>query len=69
MFTHAAGALGSEYKNLANESLVIAVQIEHPNAVEEIDAILAEDIDVAFVRVDDFISRYPRSILFVDRAL
>ena len=66
MFTHAAGALGSEYRSFANESLVIVVQIEHPNAVEEIDAILAEDIDVAFVSIHNTRCRYPHSISFLD---
>lgn len=51
MFTHATGALGSQYKATANEDLVISVQIEHPNAIEEIDAIVAEGVDVVFVRV------------------
>lgn len=49
MYTHAAGALGAEYKASANEDLVIAVQIEHPQAVEEIDQICAEGIDVVLV--------------------
>lgn len=49
MYTHAAGALGGDYKARANEDLVIAVQIEHPQAVEEIDQICATGIDVAFV--------------------
>ncbi|KAL0061351.1 hypothetical protein AAF712_011809 [Marasmius tenuissimus] len=50
-FTHAAGALGAKYKETANDDLVIAVQIEHPQAVEEIDQICQEGIDVAFVRI------------------
>ncbi|EIM84048.1 Phosphoenolpyruvate/pyruvate domain-containing protein [Stereum hirsutum FP-91666 SS1] len=49
MYTHAAGALGGDYKARANEDLVIAVQIEHPQAVEEIDQICATGIDVAFI--------------------
>jgi len=49
MFTHATGKLGLEYKNAADQDLVIMVQIEHPDAVKEIDAIVAEGIDVAFV--------------------
>lgn len=51
MFTHAAGALGGAYKAAANDDLVIAVQIEHPNAVKEIEEILAEGVDVVFVRL------------------
>ncbi|KAG7447317.1 Phosphoenolpyruvate/pyruvate domain-containing protein [Guyanagaster necrorhizus] len=49
MFTHATGQLGGSYKESANEDLVIAVQIEHPNAVKEIEDIVKEDIDVAFI--------------------
>ncbi|KAK7039229.1 putative ribokinase [Paramarasmius palmivorus] len=49
MFTHATGALGGTYKETANDDLVIAVQIEHPQAVEEIDQIVQEGIDVAFI--------------------
>ncbi|KAF9260460.1 Phosphoenolpyruvate/pyruvate domain-containing protein [Marasmius fiardii PR-910] len=49
MFTHAAGALGADYKATANDDLVISVQIEHPQAVEEIDLICQEGIDVAFI--------------------
>ena len=49
MFTHATGAIGGDYKAEADQQLVISVQIEHPNAVKEIDAILAEGVDVAFV--------------------
>ncbi|KAG7087454.1 hypothetical protein E1B28_013420 [Marasmius oreades] len=49
MFTHAAGALGATYQASANDDLVIAVQIEHPQAVEEIDLICQEGIDVAFI--------------------
>ena len=51
MFTHATGAIGGDYKAEADQQLVISVQIEHPNAVKEIDAILAEGVDVAFVSV------------------
>jgi 4-hydroxy-2-oxoheptanedioate aldolase len=49
MFTHATGKLEGEYKATANEDLVIAVQIEHPNAVKEIDEIVNTSIDVAFI--------------------
>ncbi|KAK1225983.1 hypothetical protein PQX77_000684 [Marasmius sp. AFHP31] len=49
MFTHATGALGAKYKETADADLVIAVQIEHPQAVEEIDQICQEGIDVAFI--------------------
>ncbi|KIY52992.1 Phosphoenolpyruvate/pyruvate domain-containing protein [Fistulina hepatica ATCC 64428] len=49
MFTHAAGALGDDYKATANDDLVIAVQIENPNSVKEIDAILTTGVDVAFI--------------------
>ena len=51
MFTHATGAIGGDYKAEADQQLVISVQIEHPNAVKEIDAILAEGVDVAFVSI------------------
>ncbi|KAJ7577026.1 Phosphoenolpyruvate/pyruvate domain-containing protein [Mycena floridula] len=49
MFTHSAGALGGAYKAAANDSLVIAVQIEHPDAVRDIEEIVKEGIDVAFI--------------------
>ncbi|KAJ7097630.1 Pyruvate/Phosphoenolpyruvate kinase-like domain-containing protein [Mycena epipterygia] len=49
MYTHAAGALGGPYKAAANTDLVISVQIEHPDAIRDIDAICAEGIDVAFI--------------------
>ncbi|KAL0565610.1 hypothetical protein V5O48_016414 [Marasmius crinis-equi] len=49
MFTHATGALGGTYKASADNDLVIAVQIEHPQAVEEIELICQEGIDVAFI--------------------
>ena len=49
MFTHAAGALGGSYKAAADKDLVIAVQIEHPDSVRDIEQIVKEDIDVAFV--------------------
>ncbi|KAI5834850.1 Phosphoenolpyruvate/pyruvate domain-containing protein [Schizophyllum commune Tattone D] len=49
MFTHATGAIGGDYKAEADQQLIISVQIEHPNAVKEIDAILAEGVDVAFI--------------------
>ena len=49
MFTSAAGALGAEYAAAANTELVISVQIEHPQAVEEIEQICQEGIDVVFV--------------------
>ncbi|KAI0036430.1 Phosphoenolpyruvate/pyruvate domain-containing protein [Vararia minispora EC-137] len=49
MFTHAAGALGGAYKASANEDVVVAVQIEHPDAVRDIEEIVAEGIDVAFI--------------------
>lgn len=51
MYTHAAGALGGPYKAAANNDLLIAVQIEHPDAVREIDAIVQEGIDIAFVSI------------------
>lgn len=50
MFTHATGALGGPYAMSANNDLIISVQIEHPDAIKEIDNIVKEDIDVAFVR-------------------
>ncbi|PBK92698.1 Phosphoenolpyruvate/pyruvate domain-containing protein [Armillaria gallica] len=49
MFTHATGQLGGSYKESANGDLLIAVQIEHPNAVKEIEDIVKEDIDIAFI--------------------
>jgi len=49
MFTHAAGELGGAYKAGANENVVVIVQIEHPNALKEIDAILQEGVDVVFI--------------------
>ncbi|TRM65342.1 Pyruvate/Phosphoenolpyruvate kinase-like domain-containing protein [Schizophyllum amplum] len=49
MFTHATGAIGGDYKADADQELVIAVQIEHPNSVRDIDAILAEGVDVVFI--------------------
>jgi len=49
MFTNAAGALGAGYAAAANDDLVISVQIEHPQAVEEIDLICQEGIDVVFI--------------------
>ncbi|KAE9403738.1 Phosphoenolpyruvate/pyruvate domain-containing protein [Gymnopus androsaceus JB14] len=47
--TSAAGALGAEYAAAANTELVISVQIEHPQAVEEIEQICQEGIDVVFI--------------------
>jgi 4-hydroxy-2-oxoheptanedioate aldolase len=49
MFTHATGHLGGTYKNAADRDLIIAVQIEHPDAVRDIDLIVQEGIDVAFI--------------------
>ena len=62
MFTHAAGALGATYKASADDSLVIAVQIEHPDAVRDIELIVKEDIDVAFVSPDFLCSDLPRYV-------
>ncbi|KAJ7222356.1 Phosphoenolpyruvate/pyruvate domain-containing protein [Mycena pura] len=50
MFTHAAGALNAAYRGPANDAIVVAVQIEHPDAVSQIDAIVREGIDATFVR-------------------
>lgn len=47
---HAAGALNAAYRVPANDAIVVAVQIEHPDAVSQIDAILREGIDATFVR-------------------
>ncbi|KAJ3800155.1 Phosphoenolpyruvate/pyruvate domain-containing protein [Lentinula aff. detonsa] len=49
MFTSATGALGGGYALAANSELVISVQIEHPQAVAEIDEICQEGIDVVFI--------------------
>ncbi|KIK64920.1 hypothetical protein GYMLUDRAFT_94405 [Collybiopsis luxurians FD-317 M1] len=49
MFTSATGALGGGYATAANNDLVISVQIEHPQAVEEIEQICQEGIDVVFI--------------------
>ncbi|KAJ7712174.1 hypothetical protein DFH07DRAFT_975000 [Mycena maculata] len=49
MYMHAAGALSGTYKASTNTNFVIAVQIEHPNAVKEIDAICAEGINIVFI--------------------
>ncbi|VDB91531.1 unnamed protein product [Peniophora sp. CBMAI 1063] len=49
MFTHATNALGASYKAGADKNLVIAVQIEHPDSVRDIEQIVKEDIDVAFI--------------------
>jgi len=49
MFTSATGALGGAYAAAANNDLIISVQIEHPQAVEEIDLICQEGIDVVFI--------------------
>ncbi|KAJ7057976.1 Phosphoenolpyruvate/pyruvate domain-containing protein [Mycena amicta] len=49
MFTHAAGALNATYKAAANDAIIVAVQIEHPDAVAQIDAIVKEGIDATFI--------------------
>ncbi|KAJ3856079.1 Phosphoenolpyruvate/pyruvate domain-containing protein [Lentinula lateritia] len=49
MFTSATGALGGAYAVAANNELVISVQIEHPQAVAEIEEICQEGIDVVFI--------------------
>ncbi|KAJ3869362.1 Phosphoenolpyruvate/pyruvate domain-containing protein [Lentinula novae-zelandiae] len=49
MFTSATGALGGAYAVAANHELVISVQIEHPQAVAEIEEICQEGIDVVFI--------------------
>ncbi|KAJ3715757.1 Phosphoenolpyruvate/pyruvate domain-containing protein [Lentinula raphanica] len=49
MFTSATGVLGGGYALAANNDLVISVQIEHPQAVAEIDEICQEGIDVVFI--------------------
>ncbi|KAF5392056.1 hypothetical protein D9757_003277 [Collybiopsis confluens] len=49
MFTSATGALGSGYAAAANNDLIISVQIEHPQAVKEIEEICQEGIDVVFI--------------------
>ncbi|KAF9074636.1 Phosphoenolpyruvate/pyruvate domain-containing protein [Rhodocollybia butyracea] len=49
MFTSATGVLGGGYATAANRDLVISVQIEHPQAVEEIEEICQEGIDVVFI--------------------
>ncbi|KAJ4481118.1 Phosphoenolpyruvate/pyruvate domain-containing protein [Lentinula aciculospora] len=49
MFTSATGALGGGYALAANNELIISVQIEHPQAVAEIEEICEEDIDVVFI--------------------
>jgi hypothetical protein len=47
---HATGALNATYKAAANENIIVAVQIEHPDAVAQIEEIVREGIDVTFVR-------------------
>ncbi|KAJ7146045.1 Phosphoenolpyruvate/pyruvate domain-containing protein [Mycena epipterygia] len=49
MFTHAAGALNAPYKAAANDNIIISVQIEHPDAVAQIDEIVKEGIDATFI--------------------
>ncbi|KAJ7854992.1 Phosphoenolpyruvate/pyruvate domain-containing protein [Mycena olivaceomarginata] len=49
MFTHATGALNATYKAAANENIIVAVQIEHPDAVAQIEEIVREGIDVTFI--------------------
>ncbi|KAF7373520.1 hypothetical protein MSAN_00562400 [Mycena sanguinolenta] len=49
MFTHAAGAINADYKAGANENVIVAVQIEHPDAVAKIDEIVQEGIDATFI--------------------
>ncbi|KAJ7270863.1 Phosphoenolpyruvate/pyruvate domain-containing protein [Mycena rebaudengoi] len=49
MFTGAAGALNAEYKAAANDSIIVCVQIEHPDAVDQIEAIAQEGIDATFI--------------------
>lgn len=49
MYTHATGKLEAEYKETANQDLLVAVQIEHPNAVKEIEEIVETGIDIAFI--------------------
>ncbi|KAJ7629981.1 Phosphoenolpyruvate/pyruvate domain-containing protein [Mycena polygramma] len=49
MFTHAAGALNADYKAAANDAIIVAVQIEHPDAVATIDEIVKEGIDATFI--------------------
>ncbi|KAJ6630182.1 Phosphoenolpyruvate/pyruvate domain-containing protein [Mycena sp. CBHHK59/15] len=49
MFTGAAGALNATYKAAANDSIIVCVQIEHPDAVAQIDAIVEEGIDATFI--------------------
>jgi 4-hydroxy-2-oxoheptanedioate aldolase len=52
MFTHAAGALGADYKARADADTLVAVQIEHPDAVRDIAAIADVDgVDILFVRL------------------
>lgn len=49
MFTHAAGALGATYKAAANDDVLVIVQVEHPDSLANIDAIMAEGIDIALI--------------------
>ncbi|KAF7297241.1 putative Phosphoenolpyruvate/pyruvate domain-containing protein [Mycena indigotica] len=49
MFTHAAGALNAAYKDAANDAVLVTVQIEHPDAVAQIAAIVREGIDATFI--------------------
>ncbi|KAJ7160964.1 Phosphoenolpyruvate/pyruvate domain-containing protein [Mycena filopes] len=49
MFTHAAGPLGPAYKAAADESVVVSVQIEHPDALAAIEEIVKEGIDATFI--------------------
>jgi 4-hydroxy-2-oxoheptanedioate aldolase len=54
MFTHATGALGAQYKGAADRDTLIAVQIEHPDSLREVEAICKEGIDIAFVSLQTF---------------
>ncbi|KAJ7686823.1 Phosphoenolpyruvate/pyruvate domain-containing protein [Mycena rosella] len=49
MFTHAAGALNATYKASANDAIIVSVQIEHPDAVAQIEEIVKEGIDATFI--------------------
>ncbi|EIN13352.1 Phosphoenolpyruvate/pyruvate domain-containing protein [Punctularia strigosozonata HHB-11173 SS5] len=49
MFTHAAGALGAQYRAAADAETLIAVQIEHPDSLRDVEAICKEGIDIAFI--------------------
>ncbi|KAJ7075665.1 Phosphoenolpyruvate/pyruvate domain-containing protein [Mycena belliarum] len=49
MFTHATGALNASYKIAANDAIIVSVQIEHPDAVAQIEEIVKEGIDATFI--------------------